>query len=191
LGVHKNTVLNYERGDRFPDANILLKILDLFPGTNPAWLLTGEGARQKSVPVKEGFVVFSCYEIDGGSVLESHIESDQIVDHIAFKEEWIQNFLGVPQKDLALLAMKGDGMTPSLSDGDMVLVDLRTSRIEDSAIYVLQYENALLVKRVQKKMDGSVIIKGDNQVYEPEILSKERADSLKIVGRVVWAGKRM
>lgn len=191
LGIHKNTMANYERGERFPDVNILLKILEVFPDTSPAWLLTGEGAKNKSEPVREGFVMFPRYELQVGAGPGRPIESEQIVDFVSFKEEWVKNFLRVPRKDLALLTVRGDSMNPTLSDGDMILVDLRGARIEDSAVYVLEFEDALLVKRIQRKLDGSVVIKSDNQLYEPEILPKERVESLRIVGRVVWSGKRM
>lgn len=191
LGIHKNTMANYERGDRFPDVNILLKLLEVFPDTSPAWLLTGEGSKIKSEPAQEGFVMFPRYEIEAGAGPGRSVQSEQIVDFVSFKEEWVQNFLRVPRKDLALLSVKGDSMNPTLNDGDMILVDLRSERIEDSAIYVLEFEDALLVKRIQRKLDGSVVIKSDNQLYESEILQKDRAEALKIVGRVVWSGRRM
>lgn len=191
LGIHKNTMANYERGERFPDVNILLKILEVFPETNPAWLLTGEGSKIKSEPVQEGFVMFPRYEIEAGAGPGRNVQSEQIVDFVSFKEEWVQNFLRVPRKDLALLSVKGDSMNPTLNDGDMILVDLRADRLEDSAIYVLEFEDALLVKRIQRKLDGSIVIKSDNQLYEPEILKKDQAGGLKIVGRVVWSGRRM
>ncbi|WP_055099189.1 helix-turn-helix domain-containing protein [Alloalcanivorax xenomutans] len=41
LGVHKNTVGNYERGDRTPDAAFLKALVRL--GVNVHWILTGEG----------------------------------------------------------------------------------------------------------------------------------------------------
>jgi phage repressor protein C with HTH and peptisase S24 domain len=191
LGVHKNTLANYERGDRFPDASILLKILEVFPDTNPAWLLTGEGSKNRSEPVQGGFVMFPRYEIEAGAGPGRNVQSEQIVDFVSFKEEWVRNFLRVPRKDLALLSVKGDSMNPTLNDGDMILVDLRTERIDDSAIYVLEFDDALLVKRIQRKLDGSVVIKSDNQLYEPEVLQKDRAETLKIIGRVVWSGRRM
>jgi phage repressor protein C with HTH and peptisase S24 domain len=191
MGVHKNTMANYERGDRFPDVNILLKILEVFPDTNPAWLLTGEGSKNRSEPVQGGFVMFPRYEIEVGAGPGRNVQSEQVVDFVSFKEEWVQNFLRVPRKDLALLSVKGDSMNPTLNDGDMILVDLRSERIEDSAIYVLEFDDALLVKRIQRKLDGSVVIKSDNQLYDAEILQKDRAEALKIIGRVVWSGRRM
>lgn len=188
LGIHKNTLNNYERGERFPDYNTLLKILDLFPDTRPGWLLTGEGSKKKTEPVKEGFVVFPELKV---AAQKRQIEGGQIVDFISFKEEWVRNYLRIPQNDLALLTVKGDTMNPTLADGDIVLVDLRASRIEDSAIYILEAEDAYLVKRIQRKLDGSIVIKSDNPVYEQEILSEEKSKSLRVAGRVVWSGRRM
>lgn len=43
LGVDKNTVGRYERGERQPDADFLRKLCAL--GYNGHWLLTGEGPR--------------------------------------------------------------------------------------------------------------------------------------------------
>lgn len=192
LGIHKNTMANYERGDRFPDVNILQKILGIFPDTNPAWLLANEGSKSRSDSThQEGYVMFPRYEIEAGAAPGRHIESEQVVDFVTFKEEWIQNFLRVPQKNLALLSVKGDSMNPTLNDGDMILVDLRTTRVEDSAIYVLEFEDTLLVKRIQRKLDGSVVIKSDNDLYEPEAFEKNQVESLRIIGRVVWSGRRL
>jgi len=191
LGIHKNTMTNYERGGSFPDAKILLNLLEIFPGTNPTWLLTGEGSKNSSEPVQRGFVMFPRYEIEAGAGPGRTVQSEQVVDFVSFKEEWVQNFLRVPRKDLALLSVKGDSMNPTLNDGDMILVDLRSDRIDDSAIYVLEFDDALLVKRIQRKLDGSIVIKGDNPHYEPEVLQKDRAETLRIIGRVVWSGRRM
>jgi len=43
LDVHKNTVANYEKGGRVPDADYLNNVLRMIPDINPSWLLTGEG----------------------------------------------------------------------------------------------------------------------------------------------------
>lgn len=42
LGIHVQTLGNYERGERQPDAVFLQAVCDLY-GVSPAWLLTGEG----------------------------------------------------------------------------------------------------------------------------------------------------
>lgn len=42
-GVSKNTLVFYEKGEREPGADYLRKLLEIFPSTNPTWLLLGEG----------------------------------------------------------------------------------------------------------------------------------------------------
>lgn len=136
----------------------------------------------------DGYIRVPRFEVRASAGGGAIIHSEQIVDHLYFKSEWVKNVLGIPRDSLALISVQGDSMEPALSNGDLILVDIRTSRVEDGAIYVVQYEDALLVKRLQKKYDGSVVIRSDNPLYEPEILHGEEAVNLKIVGRVVWAG---
>ncbi|WP_172399757.1 XRE family transcriptional regulator [Geothermobacter hydrogeniphilus] len=191
LGIHKNTMMNYEKGGRAPDADLLLKFLEIFPQTSPAWLLTGEGPMKKSDPLPDGFIMLPRYELSAETGHGRYVESEQIVDFVSFKDDWVHNYLRVPTKDLALITVKGDSMAPTLNAGDLILVDLRVSRIEDSAVYVIEFDDALLVKRVQRKLDGSIVIKNDNPFYEPEILSNDQVAALRIVGRVIWTGKKM
>ncbi len=136
----------------------------------------------------DGYTKVPRFEIKASAGGGAIIHSEQIVDHLYFKTEWVKNVLGIPRDFLALISVQGDSMEPTLSNGDLILIDTRTSRVEDGAIYVVQYEDALLVKRLQKKYDGSVVIRSDNTLYEPEILHGDEAINLKIVGRVVWAG---
>jgi len=191
LEIHPNTLMRYEKGGACPDVSFLQKLLEIFPNANPDWLLTGTGDKERAEPLPEGFTLFPRYEISAGAGPGRYFESEQVVDFVAFKDDWVINYLRVPRQYLALLTVKGDSMSPTLNDGDLILVDMRASRLEDSAIYVLEFEDALLVKRVQRKLDGTVVVKSDNPLYEPEILEKDKAESLRIVGRVVWAGKKL
>lgn len=116
----------------------------------------------------------------------SLIESEQIVDFLAFKKEWLQRVLGITHKDIVLVEVRGDSMTGTLDDGDLVLIDMRQNRLDVSAVFVIQVDDALLVKRVQRKLNGSVVIKSDNKAYEEEVLEGTQLANLKIMGRVVW-----
>jgi len=113
------------------------------------------------------------------------------VDYLSFKSDWIKNGLGLSVENLALINVKGDSMEPTLSNEDLILVDLRTFKVEDNAVYVLLFNGVLLVKRIQRKLDGSVIVASDNKIYEPEMVSGDMLETLNVVGRVVWCGRRM
>lgn len=161
---------------------------------NLQWMFSDDGSLPTIsrdiglVSEADGYTKVPRFEVKASAGGGAIIHSEQIVDHLYFKTEWVKNVLGIPRDFLALISVQGDSMEPTLSNGDLILVDTRASRVEDGAIYVVQYDDALLVKRLQKKYDGSVVIRSDNTLYEPEILHGEEAINLKIVGRVVWAG---
>lgn len=54
LDVHKNTLANYEKGSRIPDADFLNKFLAMFPEIDPGWLLTGEGVKLRDEEYEKG-----------------------------------------------------------------------------------------------------------------------------------------
>lgn len=114
------------------------------------------------------------------------IESDQVVDYLAFKRDWLSRVLGITHSDILLTEVRGDSMAGTFYDGDLVLVDMRQNRLDASAVFVLKVGDALLVKRVQHNLDGSVTIKSDNPSYETATLKGDKLNELQIIGRVVW-----
>lgn len=139
----------------------------------------------------DDFVMVPRYDVSGSAGNGAVIHSEQIVDHLAFRADWVKNALGVARKDLALISVKGDSMEPTLSEGDLILVDTGVRRLEDSAIYVLRRGEGLFVKRVQNKLDGTVVVKSDNHRYDAETYTSESAPSIDVIGRVVWVGRRL
>lgn len=137
------------------------------------------------------FVLVPRYDVQGSAGHGSIVHSEQIVDHLAFRADWVKNTLGVTERDLVLISVKGDSMEPTLSNDDLILVNTQKGRIEDNAVYVLQHDGDLLVKRIQRKMDGTVIIKSDNPLYEQEVLDSSKTELLNVLGRVVWYGRKM
>ncbi len=191
----------YETGQSEPSRDKLIALANAAK-VNVLWLATGEGPMKRGETVSaEGyttgkdlgadFVLVPRYNVGASAGGGAIIHSEQIVDHLAFRSEWVRSALDVSVKDLALISVKGDSMEPTLSNGDMILVDTGTRKVEDNAIYVLRYNGALMVKRIQRKVDGTLIIKSDNIVYEPETVEGDAVDQLHVVGRVVWSGRRM
>jgi phage repressor protein C with HTH and peptisase S24 domain len=203
MGIHRNTLPRYESGERTPDGDFLARLCSR-SGVEPAWLLLGEGPMYKEdqdQPVasahnptddKDGeYVQVPRYEVAASAGGGAWVESEQIVDYLSFRAGWVRNSLGVPLNNLALINVIGDSMEPTLADGDVVLLDTTSRNIQDSAIYVLQMNGTLLVKRIQHRLDGSLVVKSDNELYEAEIVTGEMIDQLRIVGRVVWSGRKM
>jgi len=117
--------------------------------------------------------------------------SERPAAHLAFDPKWLRS-LGARDTDrLSIIRVEGDSMVPTLADGDEILVDASdgADRLRDG-IYVLRVDEALMVKRLAlNPATRFVSVKSDNKDYPswPEC----RADSIDVIGRVVWAGRRI
>jgi phage repressor protein C with HTH and peptisase S24 domain len=79
-------------------------------------------------------------------------------------------------------------MEPHIRNGDLLLIDTKDQTFRNFGIYVIEVRGERLVKRVQRKFDGSLILISDNTVYQPESISAELAEEVRVVGRVIWRG---
>lgn len=208
-GMSARGIGQYASGTSDPTRSKMLLLADA-AGVNVLWLATGEGPKmkgeaeekalvhpslkdltfQEGSPSPEGYIRVPRYDVAASAGAGTLNISEQVVDYIQFKPDWIKNVLGTSAQHLSLISVKGDSMETTLSDGDIILVDTTDRHFEANAIYVLQLEGSLLVKRIQRKMDGTVVIKSDNKAYEPETVRGDMVEQLKVVGRVVWYGRR-
>ena len=83
-------------------------------------------------------------------------------------------------------------MTGDIGDGDVLFVDSRVQDFDTDAIYVMNWQGRPLVKRLQLRRDGSVLIRSTNPAYEPEVVPPGELDQLFISGRVLaaWGFKK-
>ena len=118
-------------------------------------------------------------------------EREATISHIAFERNWLRQICRGETSRLAFIRVQGDSMSPTLADGDDILVDESdgAERLRDG-IYVLRREETLMVKRLGTNPTArSVTIKSDNPAY-PEWRDCDLA-TLALIGRVVWAGRKL
>ena len=202
LSVSLPTMNHYETGKRVPGADFLARLAKAVD-CNPGWLLSGEEEMQikedycypsprPSHSNMEGFVLVPRYNVEASAGGGSVIHSEQIVDHLAFKEDWVHKELGTNPKNLLLVHSIGDSMEPTIRSGDLLLVDRSKSQVKGEGIYLINLDDGLMVKRVEWLLDGSVVIRGDNTLVSREqILLPKDLEKLHILGRVVWLGSKI
>jgi phage repressor protein C with HTH and peptisase S24 domain len=118
-------------------------------------------------------------------------ESEAAVSHIAFDPKWLRQLCKGGTNHLSFIRVQGDSMSPTLADGDDILVDGAdgADRLRDG-IYVLRREDILTVKRLAiNPFAARATIKSDNPAY-PEWKDVDLS-TLAIIGRVIWAGRRL
>lgn len=105
---------------------------------------------------------------------------------IAFNPSYMRRHFGRAGEGFAMLYVKGDSMTPTLRDGDEIVIDCTIKSVDRDGIYVFRLRGDHRVKRIQIKLDGSLLVKSDNEAYEQELVGPEQADDFQVEGRLVW-----
>lgn len=84
----------------------------------------------------------------------------------------------------------GDSMTPTIGDRDDVLIDLNENELKrGDRIYAITIEGAGAVKRLMPAGNGMVEVISDNVNHAARVRLLPR-QMVKIIGRVVWSGRR-
>jgi phage repressor protein C with HTH and peptisase S24 domain len=149
---------------------------------------SGEVATISAAATPPGHVLLPLLEARAAAGNHGGLRIDHLVDFIAFSESFLKQTLRRSPQNLALLTASGDSMDPTIRDGDLLLVDTSARRIEGSFIYVLAIGGALLVKRIDLRRDGSVVLKSDNPKYAAEDVPAAETPTLEVLGQVIWQG---
>lgn len=98
---------------------------------------------------------------------------------------------GITGGNLGWLAAADDAMSPTISSGDVVLVDWAVNEVAGAGIYALKLDgNTSVLRRLNRKLSGKgIVVKADNQAYSDE--TEVTAGQLKVAGRVVGIFKRL
>ena len=183
-----------------PTADLLALVAER-TNVNPEWLLKGIGPPYRSeggwreatvsTNVDDRYVLLPLYNVAGGAGAGNLIDSEEVEDLLAFKQDWIARELRTSPDNLSLIYVQGESMIPTLNPGDVILIERDPQRNTSDGIYVIRMGEALLIKRLQFLPEGEINVTSDNEAYQPYRVSlNNNAENFDIVGRVVWAGRR-
>ena len=116
-------------------------------------------------------------------------EGEALAGKIGFDEKWLRK-MGLDPAQLSLIRVAGDSMAPTLNDGDDIMVDraAATTPLRDG-IHVIRMDDVLMVKRLARGPAGRLSVLSDNPAY-PDWADVDGA-AVTVIGRVVWAGRRL
>lgn len=129
---------------------------------------------------------------NGGSMGpgDALLDGDVLVGDLAISPHWVNQYIK-PQNptELRFIHAHGDSMSPTFSDGDVLLVDTGCGARDPSSregIYVLQVNERNYVKRVTPLFNGGWQVTSDNPGSKTvEVLNGDH--QVQVLGRVVWA----
>ncbi|MBF0284627.1 MAG: helix-turn-helix transcriptional regulator [Magnetococcales bacterium] len=201
-GISRRAIGMYLAGESSPTLEKLVAMAKAAE-VNPGWLATGEGPMHpgemertlpdiKTItdPQGEFVIVPRIMGVVAIPTSQAWTHEDPDAMRLAFKKQWIEQMRLDPGQ-IALCVANGDAMSPTIMDGDILLVDLRKKEVREDGVYVLRHDDALHPRRLQRDPRGLLHIRSDNPVYAPITLTQEEILRLSVLGKVVWEGRRV
>ena len=201
-GVSPSAFRKWLKGEAEPSRDRLVALAGT-AGVSVAWLAQGEGpepdlvgldARARSPggagPDRASFHLLPKVAEAAAAGSGQHSASSA-TEFIGFRHDWLRATFNRQPEDIILETAVGDSMEPQIGNGDLLLVDTTDQTVRNFGIYVIEVRSERLVKRVQRKFDGSLILISDNIHYQPETIAPDIATEVRFVGRVIWRGSSL
>jgi len=124
----------------------------------------------------------------GGAFIDAETE----IGMWPFPRDYVFHNLSIASsQQLAIVEVIGDSMEPTLRSGDKILVDLSDTNPATPGVFVMYDGGGTVVKRIERlpaTEPAMLRLVSDNPLHgKYEVL----ASDIKIVGRVVWYGRRL
>lgn len=141
-------------------------------------------------------IEFRLYDVKASAGPGTYPHTERLSGFIAIPRFMLPMELQHAAEDIIGLYVVGDSMTPVLTDGDLILINTKVKSVMSGFVYAIRNEDEVLVKRLNRHMNGDIEVISDNPRYKPQTIDAETArrigDSgaspLSIIGKVVWRG---
>lgn len=186
IGITMRAVQKWENGESKPQNSTLKSLINTFH-VNPDWLLNGTGEMfisNKNVEQDEDIVSIPYYaEVSAAAGSGALVYDENTIKHLKISSAIINISTG---DNVCLINATGNSMQPVIDDRDLLLVDLSQKLITDEGIYVIRLDTTLVVKRVQKILNGIILI-SDNPQYPPKEITADNfnENDAAVIGKVI------
>lgn len=175
----------YWNAQAVPSATAAISLANAL-GVSVEWLVRGSGPK---VATADEIDLVEVEQIDlafgmGGRYADLPVE--RAVMH--FPRAWIENITATPAAQLTFALGRGDSMSPTLQDSDIVLIDRSITRVhEQDAIWALTIGDIAMIKRVRVRGDQVQLLSDNDRVP----IDTAEIDEVVIVGRVIFIGRKL
>ncbi|MFK4442032.1 hypothetical protein ABH944_002477 [Caballeronia udeis] len=182
IGASRSTPAVWKIRDRVPYAECAA-IAEKY-GVSLDWLILGRGLPGIEEPESflhlpvaatpdSGYVEFPAFD------MPSFIDGETAQWSMRLPREWVERE-GLSTADTIAMRIPGNCMAPTISDGDVVLVDRRPRDID--GVYIVRVGESLRVRRVQRMYGGALHLLCDNPDYETDVIDVDQADAVDFIG---------
>lgn len=97
---------------------------------------------------------------------------------------------GLEQNDLSCIFARGHSMEPTISDGDLLLLNHDMTRVTDGAVFAIRWGADLRCKRLFRQPDGRISVRSDHPDktrFPDEVIAEDDA-GFEVIAHVCWRG---
>ena len=203
-GVSQPVVSQLESGTSLKSVHIA-KLANAC-GVDPLWLSEGAGEMlgkradansgpdENGSPSKKDYALIPQYTARASAGNGYHNDHVELKEGLVFKRDWLAR-LSLKEDACCVIYAEGSSMEPTISDGDVLLIDRSSTLPRNGKVYAIQRpDGSHSIKRLIQSFSGEWIIRSDNPdktLYPDEPISADALQHIEIIGRSVWGGGGM
>lgn len=191
-GIGTTTLSKYLNGSEWKLSNIVR--LGNACGVSPSWLAFGPPSDNEIDTLKneDALVEIPFYDLKDRRDNCFASESNPTLIRYPISSKLLQE-LDLDSRETSMIRIDGDSMEPTIRSGDIVLIDMRRSKIL-TGLAVLVVVGQPTVKRLIPNPSGTMSLSADNKLYPTHEVEASRlkwdassdGDAISIIGRVAY-----
>ncbi len=123
-------------------------------------------------------------EFSAGNGRTASYELVEDEEPATYRRSWFQKH-GMNPTKVRRFRVSGDSMEPAIYARDTILVNTEETNIIDGKTYAIRYGDELRVKKLYRRIDGTIILRSVNPEYKDEEIPAELAEEhISVIGRV-------
>lgn len=175
------------KGKYEPNKDAVAVLAEYF-GVSPAYIQYGEGEAPNEETFSPDTISIPLYNVSASCGGGAFVENEAVLRNIRVTKDFLRRYApSANPKALNIISVSGDSMSPTMEDGDAVIVDTSDTEVKRDGLYAIQMNGSLFVKRLQVMPNGVRII-SDNPLYPPIDMGEQ--DSLFVIGKC-YAGAQL
>jgi len=182
IGVSRVTIAEWEAGRTAPTKkhwDAIYRVLGV-----QLTLAAVEMERSPYGPTEDKYALVDRYRAGAGMGPPINGDHEEVDGKHAYTKRWLLKH-GLVASACVVVDGIGDSMSPTISDGDVCLVNTASRRVISGKVFAFRTEDGVQIKRLFRQPDGKVRMSSDNldkRLYPDEFLTPDM--EVTIIGEV-------
>lgn len=193
--VSQNTQWLFEMDRRPPKADYLSAIAGT--GIDINYVVTGvrcgraddvaasaleeQPSAHSAAPPGDDYIAIPIYDLEAAIDSAGRLFDAEAIIRTVYLETAYLADEGVDPDKVIGARVRGDAMGETLRDGEQVLID--RSQTRPDGIFLVRIGAELHLRRIQRLVDGSLMLISDNTRYRPEVIKPQDMREVEVLGR--------